>query len=155
MQADQGGGEDEAVGVSHFLLFSLPLFCVVSLLAQDASDLSPASAPCFSAANFVFLCCFSVTMVLQSCYVVFFPGRVGVFRPEWSVCGPQRWVCLDGASVLLFPEKAFPRSSAGFFCGVSSAPMQDLSVILLFVMLLFICVKDLNGSKIETLPMVA
>jgi len=33
--------------------------------------------------------------------------------------------------------------------------MQDLSVMLLFVMLLFICVKGLNGSKIETLPMVA
>lgn len=93
-------------------------------------------------------------MVLQSCYVVFF-SDVEVFSVPSGLCGPQRWVCLDGASVLLFPEKAFPRSSAGFFCVASSAPMQDLSVMLLFVMLLFICVKGLNGSKIETLPMVA
>ena len=57
------------------------------------------------------------------------------------MCGPQRWVCLDGASVLLFPEKAYPRFSAGFSRGVSIAPMQDLSVMLLFVMLLFIALR--------------
>lgn len=41
-------------------------------------------------------------------------------------------------SVLLFPEKAFPRSSAGSFRGVSSVPVLDVFVLLLFVLLLFV-----------------
>lgn len=141
------------------IFFCFRYRCFVSLLAQDmASDLSLASAPCFSAAKFVVLCCFSVTTVLQSRYVVFFPVRGGVFRPEWSLCGPQRWVCLDGAFCSAFSREglspflccfflwSFLRSHAGSFC---DAAVRDVVVR---------CVKSLNGSngsKIETLPMVA
>ena len=61
---------------------------------------------------------------------------------------------LMALSVLLFPDKAFPvpllfflwsffRSHAGSFCDAS---FRDAVVR---------CVKGLNGSKIETLPMVA
>ena len=48
---------------------------------------------------------------------------------------------LMALSVLLSPEKAFSRSSAVFFCGVSCAPMLDLFVMLLFVMLLFVALR--------------
>ena len=80
-------------------------------------------------------------MVLQSCYVVFF-SDVEVFSVLSGLCVVLKdGFALMALSVLLFPEKAFPRSSAVFFCGVSSAPMLDLSVMLLFVMLLFVALR--------------
>ena len=70
-------------------------------------------------------------MVLQSCYVVF-SLAVEVFSVPSGLCVVLKdGFALMALSVLLFPEKAFPRSSAVFFCGVSSAPMLDLSVMLL------------------------
>lgn len=96
--------------VSHFLLFRYRCFVLCRCWRKMASDLSPASAPCFSAANFVFLCCFSVTMVLQSRYVVFF-SDVEVFSVPSGLCV----VLKDGFALMallfcFFPRRLFPGS---------------------------------------------
>lgn len=73
MQAGQGGGEDEAVGVSHFLLFSLPLFCVVSLLAQDGVGSVAGQRPLLFGCKFrvfmLLLCDNGVTILLRCVFL--------------------------------------------------------------------------------------